>query len=779
MHGKISADGCSIMAKVQPQNDLVELFIRLSAVPVEYADRRQALKRIAELGRQAMNATACTLSSVNLERRYLQQLACAGLDATYEAETADRKIPLGSRSEGNSLDYEQAARGELFECYGLQDDGQGIANPQVARRYGLDSALCCPLWYRNRLIGYFNVFSSGTTPFTDEDRRLAQVFARQAVNTIQLLDNRDELANQQRLVRLNEIMQETTEIRNVEQLLGLMLERGLELAGCTRGWISRLNFDTGELQIVAQEGQLPEMRRLQIGQGLTGKALSEGRPIRADNVHDSCWAGIYEEFWPDTQSELAVPLLLNNVEVRVGREVKLGQKPVGVFNVESPSPHAFSKTDENLLWPLARHTAFLIDRLELDHKLARLAKVEQDMIGKQDWNDIIESMMRAITENLGYRYVNISLVDREHNRIRTEYVKGVSEQEAVAMKRLADHSLDSKDIQADIVRTAHIEVPDINDPRFDPEIYGRFGHQRLIRVFVPMVASSMMGTEDSRVMGTVEAGYSRQHRQYIYEQDIQILKNLVDYAVRALEQRQRGLLELIGHELRTPVVGIRSNASFLQRRVQELDEQVVQRKFDDILTDCDILLFQVKELEYLLGREPPPPKLERTLIFRDVIIKSLRQLKPLMIERNFDTSKVYYDASDIRRIRPLFIDRRQLNQVVGNLLVNSIKYAEDEPQKFAIRIGVELTRDSYVIVFKDWGIGIRPQYSEKVFEAGFRAPEAIGRYVTGSGLGLTISRKIMRELGGDLRLVNTSKPTEFHVVLPKFLAEVPHDSRYR
>lgn len=72
---------------------------------------------------------------------------------------------------------------------------------------------------------------------------------------------------------------------------------------------------------------------------------------------------------------------------------------------------------------------------------------------------------------------------------------------------------------------------------------------------------------------------------------------------------------------------------------------------------------------------------------------------------------------------------------------------------------------SLIIKFKDWGIGVSKGLEEKIFEDGFRAPEAIDKYATGSGLGLTIARKIIRELGGDLKLVNDYKPTEFHVVL--------------
>ena len=114
-------------------------------------------------------------------------------------------------------------------------------------------------------------------------------------------------------------------------------------------------------------------------------------------------------------------------------------------------------------------------------------------------------------------------------------------------------------------------------------------------------------------------------------------------------------------------------------------------------------------------------------------------------------------------------DRAKLNQVVFNLLINSIKYADDDPREFTVRIELGETRDDFVLKFKDWGMGIKREYADRIFEDGFRTPEASSKDPTGSGLGLTISKIIMEQLKGNLVLANAYKPTEFHLVLPKRL----------
>jgi signal transduction histidine kinase len=277
----------------------------------------------------------------------------------------------------------------------------------------------------------------------------------------------------------------------------------------------------------------------------------------------------------------------------------------------------------------------------------------------------------------------------------------------------------------------------------------------------------MVVQSDGRVIGTLEAGYRRtSYRRYIYEQDVRILRSILDYAVQALDQRDKRMLETFSHEFRAPLVGLRNNIDFLQRRRRQLQEELIDRKFDDMSLDCEILLQQVETLEYFLGRRPQTSRLEYTLVVRDIIIKMINQLKPLIAERSFDARRIELRPYESGMIR-LNVDRAKLSRVFYNLLINAIKYAEADPKDFAIRIALDQNKDYYIISIKDWGIGVETGMEEKIFEEGFRTPRAVSRSLIGTGLGLTIARTIMRDMGGDLILANGSKPTEFHVHLPK------------
>lgn len=754
---------------------LIETVLALSEIPLQNRDRASAFQRIAELARDALGSCQCTLILADLEKRIATTVACAGCDPEYASRIMHHELHLGATTDGHWLEWERFVRGETVELYDLQNEGQGVANPKVAQRYGFDSLLSWPLVSDGHLIGYFNHFARlGERQFAPAEKTLIEVLARQASVSIALINSLTKVTSHDQLNRLNRVVRDLTRERKIDSLLEHMLDAGLDLVGCQRGWISRLNHDTGYLVIVAARGDPPDTSKIKIGEGITGWALQNFRPVRVDNIHRSELRTHYKEFWSDTLSELAVPILMENAEVRIGKQVQRVSKPLGVFNAESPIAGAFTNVAQDLLVSLAGHAALLIDQLDREQKLARLRDLQQEMAGVRDWDSIVDIMSEAITRTLGFSYVNLSLVDKERRRIKTEHIVGVQPSRIAEFKKLANHSLDSDDIQAAVVHSREIEVPDVSDPRFDEEIYHGFNHRELIRVYIPMIAPS-----SGEVMGTVETGYSRQHRPYIYEQDIQVLKGFVDYTARALEQKDRGQLDKIYHELLAPTVGIRNNASVLQRRFTELTSDKINRKCEDILLDCETLINQVEELGFILGRPSRPTQIEQTRIFRDVIVKTVHQLKQTVVDYGFNPDRIIYDAADLHKIPPLYLDKTLMNRVLYNLLINAIKYARDDPGQFTIRLSVESRRDGYVISIKDWGIGILPQDAERVFEEGFRTKEAKAKDVRGTGLGLTIARKIVRELGGELVLAQYRRPTEFQILLPRELMEEHHAAHDR
>ena len=615
-----------------------------------------------------------------------------------------------------------------------------------------------PIVVKNELLGVMEVHSESGRLFTADEKALIVAFAYQAAAAFQKIElYQEKLTDRQ---RFQELSYKIGTPNDLEALLGLLLESALGLVNSQRGWIGLLNPLTGYLEVVTYRGNPLNHRALMVREGIIGTSTGLELPFNTGDVSAYERQGVLVPFWSDSRSVVAVPILITNAMVRIGTSVESRGKFIGTLNLESTAADAFSEEDSEQLQSLARLAAIQIDRLGLEHKLNKLRTIVTEIVGTRSYDETVETLMRGIIETLNYDFVNISIVVPEINCLRSEYTAGIPEEKIADFKKLSVHPLDGQDVQADIVRTRNIEVLVDDDPRLDGKIFDRFSQRDLVRVILPMIVQA-----DGRVIGTLEAGYRRtSYRQFIYEQDIEILQGFLNYAVQALDQRDKRLLEIFSHEFRAPLMGLRSNVDFLRRRFKELPKELIDLKFRDMDLDCEILLQEVETLEYFLGRRPPTSTLQDTLVGRDIIIKTLNQLRPLIAERGLDTRKIQLDPTVIGKVR---VDQRKLSQVFYNLLINAIKYAEADPQLFTIRISVDQNRDFYFIGVKDWGIGVERGMEEKIFEQGFRGPRAAAKDLIGTGLGLAIARSIMREMGGELTLINRYKPTEFQVRLPK------------
>jgi signal transduction histidine kinase len=744
-------------------SDLLDALSELSAVSFRYTDRREALERIADLGRKLMQSQAFVVTRIDSESGTLDVQALSTSDDAREPGMTLRKMLLTPSPSGDPFNFQLCGRGQPTAVYGLHAGERVHSDSGTSSCYDLFSVLNHPLYLNDNPIGYVSHFSIGEHPFGQLDRKLLEIIAHHAVNLIEA----SELTTQgTKLAKLLGVLQGLNEMQDTGPLVRLALEGGFGVLGCNYGSVRLFDRRTGNLELRRAEPRAKVALSIDHGTGITGLALKEQKPQRIADVTLTRWASVYLPLWDRTlRSELAVPIIMSNAQVRIGTEISTASKVLGVLNFESPVINAFSHFDEECADALARHLARVMEHIEFERKLKALQKVQREIVGRRDWESIIEIVLEGIVKTLGYEYVNISLVFPEENTIRTAYVRGLSESDQEEFKRIAVHRLDSNDIQAFVVRNKTIEVPPPDDSRYDPMIFERFRHVASIRVFVPMLSS------DNLVIGTVEAGYAREYREHIYERDVQILKGFVDYATMALEQRRRGQIDRISHELSAPLAALRANASVLQRRWKELSEQRIQRQFDDMLTDSEVLVFQVKQLEYMLGSGATPSafsarKTEPVLLFRDIIIKTIHQLRPLVTEQGLDPLRVDYETESIHRVKQIYSDKTKLSQVFFNLFLNSIKYFST-PDTFRILIGAEETKEHFVIRFRDWGIGVPEGLEEKIFEDGYRAPTALRKNVSGSGFGLTIARRLMRDLGGDLRLVCNRSPTEFQVLLPK------------
>ncbi len=195
------------------------------------------------------------------------------------------------------------------------------------------------------------------------------------------------------------------------------------------------------------------------------------------------------------------------------------------------------------------------------------------------------------------------------------------------------------------------------------------------------------------------------------------------------------------HELRTPVTAIKGFISLLleggsltaqQRhflqRVQQSNEQLVSL-VDDLL---NIARSQAGRLEFKVA----PLQITRAV---EEVIQSLAPLA--------DKSKVHIQYEKVEGVPRILADQDRLREVLVNLIGNAIKYNK-EGGRVSIRHRTQ--RRSLITEIEDTGIGIKPEEMKKLFEKFYRAPGAIERKISGTGLGLFIVRQLIERMGGSI-----------------------------
>ena len=236
--------------------------------------------------------------------------------------------------------------------------------------------------------------------------------------------------------------------------------------------------------------------------------------------------------------------------------------------------------------------------------------------------------------------------------------------------------------------------------------------------------------------------------------------------LRKSERLKSELVNIVSHELRTPLASVLGFTSLLTRRdleperrqryLQIIDEQ--GRRLASLLDD----FLDVQQLE------------EGRLSLSDDVV----DMGSLLDEQ----AQLYTAQSDEHTLQltledgPLSVrgDRNRLSQVVGNLLSNAIKYS---PAGGRVEILGERQNGAVRVSVTDEGVGIPPEYRDRIFTKFFRG-EAAASGIQGSGLGLAFARAVVEAHGGRIDFRSSSgQGTTFWLELPPASPASPTEGR--
>jgi signal transduction histidine kinase len=119
-------------------------------------------------------------------------------------------------------------------------------------------------------------------------------------------------------------------------------------------------------------------------------------------------------------------------------------------------------------------------------------------------------------------------------------------------------------------------------------------------------------------------------------------------------------------------------------------------------------------------------------------------------------------------------DARKIRQILVNLVTNAIKFTK----KGEVKLRLERVGDDILYHVSDSGIGIAPEHQEKIFDAFWRVETRATRATDGTGLGLSVSRRLALFLGGDLTVRSElNRGSTFVLRLPAAADLIPQRSK--
>lgn len=252
--------------------------------------------------------------------------------------------------------------------------------------------------------------------------------------------------------------------------------------------------------------------------------------------------------------------------------------------------------------------------------------------------------------------------------------------------------------------------------------------------------------------------------QALKEQEKQLKETTQEAKTANLAKSE--FLATISHELRTPLNAI---IGFNQCLLMGMDGPLTKQQRDSlkkIEKSSFHLLSLINNILDFSKAEFKGMELElKTYNIVDIVHSCIEEIRPLALQKNLELQEVITHPS-----LPIVIDKGRIRQVLINLLGNAVKFT----QKGFIKVILLEEIKEIEIHIVDTGIGLSAEEIDKIFSIFSQADSSITRKYGGTGLGLTISKRIVELHGGSISVVSEKgKGSNFIIKLPKKKNERP------
>ncbi|KRB54526.1 PAS domain-containing sensor histidine kinase [Flavobacterium sp. Root186] len=293
----------------------------------------------------------------------------------------------------------------------------------------------------------------------------------------------------------------------------------------------------------------------------------------------------------------------------------------------------------------------------------------------------------------------------------------------------------------------------------------KVSHWKYLKNYLPSLCVEIEKTDFSELKSAISIKIEEQDLQTFmlqtsktqtYNKEYYII--LLDSIQRVIEKKEKeawiNLMKIISHELMNSLTPIRALSQNLLHIVDQ--ENLGEDDFDDIKSSISTIINRSDHLQVFvenyrkLAMLPTPAKQMTPInsLFEDC----LRIMSPILKAENIEL------INDIHSSRSIMIDKNQMEQVIINLITNSV-YALKEKIEKKMYLSSYNENNRFFIAISDNGKGIDPEIQDKIFLPFFTTRK------DGAGIGLTLSKNIVEAHGGYLSYQTDEDKTSFVICL--------------
>ena len=210
------------------------------------------------------------------------------------------------------------------------------------------------------------------------------------------------------------------------------------------------------------------------------------------------------------------------------------------------------------------------------------------------------------------------------------------------------------------------------------------------------------------------------------------------------EKRSLEMVSNISHDLKTPLTAIKGYTEGILDGIADTPER--REKY------LTTILSKANDMQYLVDELSDFAKIEQgTIVYNFTEVNVDQFFFDCISEVSLDLEMVNIRISYTNYVNKdtmVVADPEQLKRVVNNIIGNSIKYMDKD--QGSIRLLIENEPEMVKVSVEDNGRGIAPEDAQKIFERFYRGDMARSSSKLGSGLGLSICKKIIEDHGGEI-----------------------------